>query len=282
MSQSAIAIDAPVGTLTRAPETRLPAKGNKTHLGATLSATNADVFASNSFLALNGALAAGDVLSRPQPGLAEAKLTFEHPALGFSKRAFDVVFAAAVLIMLLPILVVCGLAVAIESRGPIFFKQKRIGHKGSPFSIVKFRTMVPNAEAVLAEYLEKNLEAKREWAADRKLRNDPRVTRIGRLMRRFSVDELPQFWNVLKGDMSVVGPRPIVNAEVPFYGEDFRAYCHVRPGITGLWQVSGRNDTGYPYRVALDSQYVNDWTSKLDATIILRTFKTVVSAAGAY
>ncbi len=142
--------------------------------------------------------------------------------------------------------------------------------------------MVPNAESVLSAYLALDPKAKAEWEADRKLKNDPRVTRAGAIMRKFSLDEVPQFWNVLKGDMSVVGPRPIVQAEVHYYAEDFANYAAVRPGITGLWQVSGRNDVSYPNRVALDSKYVRSWSLAMDFGIIFRTVSAVLRSAGAY
>jgi lipopolysaccharide/colanic/teichoic acid biosynthesis glycosyltransferase len=262
--------------------TKIPSKGAgpsdvKRPVGLNRTLLNA-----NPFLALNGALTGEDVLSRRSEGLSSPATNPDHPSLGIGKRLFDILFSAAVLLAVSPVLLICGLAVRLGSKGPIFFKQRRYGKDGQTFFIIKFRTMVADAESVLNRYLEVSPEAKREWAADRKLRKDPRVTRIGSFMRRFSIDELPQFWNVLTGDMSVVGPRPIVSAEIPFYGEDFTAYCQVRPGITGLWQVSGRNDTGYPHRVALDSKYVNSWTPRLDAGILVRTVSTVVTAAGAY
>jgi lipopolysaccharide/colanic/teichoic acid biosynthesis glycosyltransferase len=130
--------------------------------------------------------------------------------------------------------------------------------------------------------LEGDPKAKQEWEKDQKLRNDPRITPLGRFLRRTSVDELPQFWNVLTGDMSVVGPRPIVGSEVRFYLSAMETYSAVRPGVTGLWQVSGRNDTGYTKRIALDCQYVRSWSARLDLSILLRTIKAVVVSAGAY
>ena len=142
--------------------------------------------------------------------------------------------------------------------------------------------MVPNAEAVLSAYLALDPKAKAEWEADRKLRKDPRVTRAGALMRKLSLDEVPQFWNVLRGEMSVVGPRPIVQAEVQYYSDDFVKYAAVRPGITGLWQVSGRNDVSYANRVALDCKYVRFWSLGMDLKILFRTVSAVLRSAGAY
>jgi exopolysaccharide production protein ExoY len=142
--------------------------------------------------------------------------------------------------------------------------------------------MIPDAEAVLQELLARDPQARAEWEKDRKIRNDPRVTRLGRFMRRTSLDELPQFWNVLVGDMSVVGPRPIVKSEIPLYQRAYSSYCAVRPGITGLWQVSGRNDTGYSERVELDCRYVASSSPLLDLSIVLKTVKTVIAGSGAY
>ena len=200
----------------------------------------------------------------------------------FGKRLFDVAFSAAALIMLSPVLLVCVIAILIDSPGPVLFRQRRLGKGGKEFRIVKFRTMRPDAEAVLNDLLERDPVARAEWQKDRKLRADPRVTRVGRFLRRSSLDELPQFWNVLAGEMSVVGPRPIVSAEIPLYRRAWNAYCAVRPGVTGLWQVSGRNDTGYERRVQLDQEYVSRWSATLDVNIVFRTIRCIVDAAGAY
>jgi lipopolysaccharide/colanic/teichoic acid biosynthesis glycosyltransferase len=146
----------------------------------------------------------------------------------------------------------------------------------------KFRTMVENAEQLLEEHLAKNPQLREEWDNTHKLRQDPRVTRIGRILRRTSLDELPQIWNVLRGEMSLVGPRPVVSAEVEKYGESFDFYRAVRPGITGLWQVSGRSDTSYSERVALDVRYVRHWSVWLDIYLLARTFRVVFRGSGAY
>ena len=204
---------------------------------------------SASLLALNGALSAGDFLFRPAPSRESAWTAPGQASFRLGKRVFDILFAACALLFLAPVLLLCAAAIRAESRGPVLFRQRRLGKGRKTFSIVKFRTMIPDAEAVLNRVLETDPKAREEWEKDRKLRNDPRVTRLGRFMRRSSLDELPQFWNVLVGEMSVIGPRPIVTAEIPFYREAYKAYCAVRPGITGLWQVSGRNDTGYGQRV---------------------------------
>jgi exopolysaccharide production protein ExoY len=198
------------------------------------------------------------------------------------KRLFDILFAAAALLALAPILLVCAACICVTSGGSALFRQRRLGKSGKDFSIVKFRTMLPNAEALLHKLLESDPRAKQEWERDQKLRNDPRITPLGRFLRRTSMDELPQFWNVLTGDMSVVGPRPIVRSEMRFYLSAMETYSSVRPGITGLWQVSGRNDTGYSRRIALDCEYVRSWSTRLDLGILLRTMKVVVISVGAY
>src|SRR4051812_6804888 len=184
----------------------------------------------NDLIALNGALVGENILTDTGSRASRFSKT-HHPSLSIRKRTFDVVFAALALFFLLPVLVGCALAIRIESPGSVFFRQWRIGKGRKPFQIIKFRTMTPDAERVLADFLAGDPTAQQEWNADRKLRKDPRVTRVGTLMRKLSLDELPQFWNVLTGDMSVVGPRPIVQAEVPRYGEAFSAYTAVRPGL---------------------------------------------------
>lgn len=238
---------------------------------------------SANLLALNGVLVGGTLAAGPETRFAEAvREQSSHASICIAKRVFDITFATCALLTFLPVLLACAIATKLESSGPLFFRQKRLGTNGLAFHIVKFRTMVPNAESVLASYLALDPKAKAEWEADRKLKNDPRITRAGAIMRKFSLDEVPQFWNVLRGEMSIVGPRPIVQAEIQYYGEDFRHYAAVRPGITGLWQVSGRNDVSYPNRVALDCRYVRSWSLGMDLGIILRTVSAVLRSAGAY
>jgi Undecaprenyl-phosphate galactose phosphotransferase WbaP len=166
--------------------------------------------------------------------------------------------------------------------GPLLYRQRRIGQGGGEFGCWKFRTMVPDADRILASYLESHPELRAEWEADHKLKDDPRVTRLGAVMRRLSIDELPQFCNVLVGDMSLVGPRPIVAGEIARYREAFDLYCQVRPGVSGLWQVSGRSDTGYGQRVALDTYYVRNWSVWLDLVVLARTPWAAVAGKGAY
>ena len=197
------------------------------------------------------------------------------------KRVMDLVVAGLVSLALLPILASLALLVRVSSSGPIFYGHWRIGRGGSRFRAWKFRTMVPDADQRLREHLANHPEARAEWLATQKLTDDPRITKIGHLLRKTSLDELPQLWNVLRGDMSLVGPRPIVEEEVAKYGPVFGAYLQVRPGITGLWQVSGRNDTTYPQRIQLDAFYVRNWSPWLDLYIGFRTFFVVARREGA-
>jgi Undecaprenyl-phosphate galactose phosphotransferase WbaP len=198
------------------------------------------------------------------------------------KRVLDLAATLALGLFSLPVLALVAVAVKLDSPGPVFFAQTRIGKGGRKFRAWKFRTMVRDAEEVLERYLLEHPELREEWLQDQKLRQDPRVTRVGRFLRRTSLDELPQLWNVLRGEMSLVGPRPIVDAEVPRYGPRFALYAQVLPGITGLWQVSGRNDTTYEERVELDSYYVRNWSPWLDLYILARTVWVVLTARGAY
>lgn len=198
------------------------------------------------------------------------------------KRFMDLFLCACgsvALLILFPLLAVC---IRLDSKGPVFFRQKRIGRGGREINVFKFRTMVANAPEVLKKTLAENPELKKEWRETQKLMNDPRLTRVGRFLRHTSLDELPQIFNVLKGEMSLVGPRPIVKNEIVRYGDAFDMYIRVRPGITGLWQVSGRNDVGYAKRVALDQEYVYNWSIWMDIYIILRTVPAMLSGRGAY
>lgn len=185
-------------------------------------------------------------------------------------------------IFALPLFVIIMIAVKLDSPGPIFYGHYRLGRRGRPFTAWKFRSMVVDADRVLEEHLIKNHLLREEWERERKLKSDPRITRVGRFLRRTSLDELPQLWNVLRGDMSLVGPRPIVDEEIAHYEETFELYKRVHPGITGLWQVSGRNDVTYAERVNLDAYYVRNWSVWLDIHILLRTIWVVMIGDGAY
>jgi undecaprenyl-phosphate galactose phosphotransferase len=198
------------------------------------------------------------------------------------KMTFDWVCSFIGLIVVLPVSLLIAAIIYIDAPGPVIFSHDRIGRKGKVFACYKFRTMVPNAEGVLQEYLANNPAALAEWQRDFKLKDDPRITPIGNFLRKTSLDELPQFLNVLKGEMSLVGPRPVVQAEVARYGEYIHDYYLVRPGISGMWQVGGRNDIDYPERVQMDSWYVRNWSLWLDMVILLKTIKVVVAGKGAY
>jgi len=197
------------------------------------------------------------------------------------KTVIDLTAAAILLILSSPFFLLVAL-MNFGSGAPIFFAHRRIGAGGKAFYCLKFRTMVPNAEQVLKEALERDPALAAEWQASQKLRNDPRVTRVGEFLRKTSLDELPQLINVLLLQMSLVGPRPIVESEVRFYGDDIAHYYNTRPGVTGLWQVSGRSNTSYTRRVQLDVWYVNNWTVWLDIAVLLKTFPAVLGRTGAH
>jgi Undecaprenyl-phosphate galactose phosphotransferase WbaP len=198
------------------------------------------------------------------------------------KRLFDVGISGFALILLLPLFALLAILIKMTSPGPVFYGQRRIGQSGGTFTMWKFRSMRMNGDGILQEHLQNNPEAQAEWERDHKLRNDPRVTAVGKFIRRTSIDELPQLWNVFTGSMSLVGPRPIVQAEVVKYEDTFSQYLRVKPGITGLWQVSGRNDTSYEERVQYDRYYVQNWCVWLDLHILCSTFTAVLFGKGAY
>lgn len=198
------------------------------------------------------------------------------------KCIFDTIVSLLGLVFISPFFVIICALIYFDSPGKVIFKHTRIGQNGSEFSCYKFRTMVCNSKQVLDEYLAQNSEARAEWERDFKLKEDPRITKIGKFLRKTSLDELPQLLNVVKGEMSLVGPRPIVKVEVPRYGEYIHDYYQVRPGITGMWQVSGRNDIDYPERVQMDSWYVRNWSIWLDIVFLIKTIKVVLDKKGAY
>ena len=198
------------------------------------------------------------------------------------KRTLDILAVLVAGPVLIPIFFVVACAVKFSSPGPLFYSHRRIRQNGAFFSMWKFRTMCENSAEVLDEYLNEHPEARAEWNKCHKLRHDPRVTRVGLFLRRYSMDELPQIWNVLSGEMSLVGPRPIVTAEVEKYKDSFDLYCRVNPGLTGLWQVSGRSTLTYDQRVALDREYVEHWSLRRDLKVLLKTIPAVVNQDGAY
>ena len=197
------------------------------------------------------------------------------------KRSVDIVGALAFFVLLGPLYLLVAAAVFIGMGGPVHYRQTRLGRDGRPFRCYKFRSMVKGSDEVLMRHLEQDAAARTRWEQFQKLDSDPRVTRVGRVIRRLSLDELPQFYNVLKGDMSLVGPRPCMVRQRTLYGRGWVHYCHMRPGITGLWQVSGRNRLSFADRVALDARYAAEWSLRLDARLLARTFRIVVSRDGA-
>jgi lipopolysaccharide/colanic/teichoic acid biosynthesis glycosyltransferase len=197
-------------------------------------------------------------------------------------RAFEIAVALVAILIFLPFLILSALAIKASAPGPVLFVQRRVGRDGTLFPCFKFRTMVLNAQDVLDTLLASSPEARAEWDKDQKLRNDPRVTPIGAILRKSSLDELPQLFNILAGHMSVVGPRPIIEAEICRYGSRFDAYCSVRPGLTGLWQVSGRNEVSYEARVRLDALYTRRKSPLYDLAICLRTVPAVLASRGVY
>jgi lipopolysaccharide/colanic/teichoic acid biosynthesis glycosyltransferase len=192
------------------------------------------------------------------------------------QRAFDVSLALIIISFLLPLMTVCALAIRLSGPGPLLFRQTRIGRDGREFQCLKFRTMNPLAEQNLDSLLVASVASREQWELLHKLSQDPRTTPVGRFLRRYSLDELPQLFNVLRGDMSIVGPRPIVDAEVARYGASFTHYCSVKPGLTGLWQVSGRHALTYEERVMLDARYAISKSLRGDLRILMRTVPVVV------
>lgn len=199
-----------------------------------------------------------------------------------AKRILDVTILLLTLPITLPTGVLIAAGVWLDGGRPILFGQARLGKGGTPFKAWKFRTMARDADDLLQRALQDDPALRTEWEGSQKLRRDPRLTRVGRVLRRFSLDEIPQLWNVLRGQMSLVGPRPIVEAETARYGDNLDLYRQVLPGLTGLWQVSGRSDTSYAERVWLDTNYVRNWSVWMDLTILARTLRVVLSGVGAY
>jgi exopolysaccharide production protein ExoY len=199
------------------------------------------------------------------------------------KRAFDIIFSLCVITLGFPVYLLIALVIFLSSGNQVIYSHQRIGRGGIPFRCYKFRTMRKNSENYLKILLEKNPELQKEWELNRKLKTDPRVTRVGVFLRKTSLDELPQFFNVLKGDLSVVGPRPVVKAElIKFYQHKAAKILSVRPGLTGLWQVSGRSDTSYQTRILLDEKYIDDRSFRTDLELIFKTLPAMIKSKGAY
>ncbi len=214
--------------------------------------------------------------------LEESQQYFLTPTDFFIKRIMDILFSLVLGVVFLPIILFTALLICLDSPGPIFYKQLRMGKGGRKITIYKFRSMRVNADQELAKYFEKNPLAWIEWKKSQKLREDPRITRLGKWIREYSVDEIPQLFNIIKGDMSLVGPRPILIEQEKLYGDGISMYCRVRPGLTGYWQISGRNRTTFYQRTLCDAYYVNHWSVWLDIFILLRSVWVVLSRDGAY
>jgi Undecaprenyl-phosphate galactose phosphotransferase WbaP len=223
-----------------------------------------------------------DVLYNRQVLAGSARATRRVSVDEILTDTVNFVVTLVALVFLAPLMIFVALAVYLQDGGKAVFAHRRIGRDGRHFYCLKFRSMAVDAEQRLAELLARDPAARAEWEKDHKLRHDPRVTRLGAFLRKTSLDELPQLFNVLRGEMSLVGPRPIVDGEVDKYGRRFRHYCAVKPGITGLWQVSGRNDTSYRTRVALDCLYAKRRNVALDTAVLARTVPAVLMRRGSY
>jgi len=199
-----------------------------------------------------------------------------RPLGGRRKRVADVTIAVTALVLSLPVMMLAALLILATNGGPVLYSHERVGYLGRPFRCLKFRTMAKDGDRILAEHLARDPEAAKQWSETRKLARDPRVTRLGMVLRKTSIDELPQFVNILRGEMSCVGPRPVVADELALYGPAAGDYLRSRPGLTGLWQVTGRSSTDYPTRVSLDSQYVRTWSHRADLAILARTVFAVM------
>ena len=233
-------------------------------------------------LALESAAASWELRHREQPlERLGAEMTLRAQRYAGAKRVLDIIGSLVLAAVFSPLMLVIVLLLR-KDGGPVIYRHWRVGRGGRIFECVKFRTMIPDAEHVLRDLLEQDSKLKGEWVRNHKLRRDPRVTRLGRFLRRTSLDELPQLWNVIRGEMSLVGPRPVVRHELLRYGRSIPAYLSSKPGITGLWQVKGRNDTDYRRRVALDTYYVRRQSLLLDLYILLQTTRVVVGGRGAY
>jgi Undecaprenyl-phosphate galactose phosphotransferase WbaP len=224
-----------------------------------------------------------------QPFALNSMVGFEVPnrlmqkAQRVQKRVIDIVGAGLGLVLLAPVFLILAILIKLDSPGPVFYRQTRIGRDGRPFPMLKFRTMVQNADQVLAALLREDAALRREWKVYQKLKDDPRITPLGEFLRKYSLDELPQLWNVLKGEMSLIGPRPFFPDQRQLY--DDCAYAHyscVRPGITGMWQVNGRSESEFTDRAYWDAHYVRNWSLWLDLYILAKTFWVVIRREGAY
>ena len=204
------------------------------------------------------------------------------PVGGKAKRIFDIIISLVALALLAPLFLMLALLIKLSDGGPVFYRHPRLGFRSQVFPCLKFRTMVLNGDEVFPAYLNAHPEAAREWTETRKLKADPRVTLVGAVLRQLSLDEIPQLINIIRGEMSIVGPRPIVGEEVKLYGVHAAAYLRTRPGLTGVWQVSGRNDVSYHERAAMDRAYVENWSFGTDLVLIVKTIPAVITSRGSY
>jgi exopolysaccharide production protein ExoY len=271
-------------------------KSTSRHLGAELGLLslacwgNGDTAMDASMPALDfGTVNAGPHFTRlalyavgPRLSVGRDHAATQHTKGRIMLRGFDVVLGLIAIVLLAPLMMIISGVIALTDRGPVFFAHKRVGQNGKDFHCLKFRSMRVNADARLRELLDQDPVAREQWQREHKLRNDPRVTFIGRFLRRSSLDELPQLFNVLRGDMSLVGPRPIVQAEIVRYGRYFAYYIAQKPGMTGLWQVSGRNKTTYRRRVAIDTLLLRRMSVRTYFYILVRTFAVIITGHGAY
>ena len=226
------------------------------------------------------ALDVSELLSSRETRLpADEELKARSPVGGATKRLMDLFLSAVAIVLLLPTFAIVAVVIKLTSKGPVLFSHPRVGFGGKPFRCYKFRTMVCDSEAVLASLLASSPAAALEWSQTQKLKNDPRVTGIGRLLRKSSLDELPQLFNAVLGQMSLVGPRPVTQTELKRFGRSASKYLAARPGLTGLWQVSGRSSLNYSRRVALDRYYVSNWSPLLDLKIVLRTIPALLKTS---
>ena len=210
------------------------------------------------------------------------KNNLASPGNQLIKRLFDIFVCLILSIVIIPLLVIIAVAIKLDSKGPIIFSHNRVGYRGKDFKCYKYRTMVANSQQVLEEMFETNPDLQQQWEEDFKLKNDPRITRVGKILRKTSLDELPQIFNVLKCEMSLVGPRPIVRGEIHKFGPHIKEYLMVRPGMTGLWVNSGRNDVDYDERVQMETWYVRNWSLWMDISLLFRTIPVVLGRKGAY
>ena len=215
---------------------------------------------------------------RPGPGAP----TNRRPVGGLPKRCFDLIVSLIAILCFAPMLILVAAIIRYYDGGPVLFRHRRLGYNAVEFDCFKFRTMVANSDEVLRKHLDGNDAATCEWKLSHKLKNDPRVTTLGAILRKTSLDELPQLFNIIKGEMSFVGPRPIVTAEIPKYGTAISHYYNARPGLTGIWQISGRNDVSYETRVTFDREYVARWRFANDLKIMIKTAGVVLRSHGCY